>query len=30
MADWVPDQQARDRVFADNAHRLYGFGKPAG
>lgn len=26
MADWVPDEEARNRVFVDNAHRLYGFG----
>ena len=25
LADWVPDPLARDRVLADNAHRLYGF-----
>lgn len=29
MADWVPDAAARDRVFVDNAHRLYGFSAPA-
>ncbi|MGL4291820.1 MAG: amidohydrolase family protein [Phreatobacter sp.] len=28
MADWVPDDTARNRVFVDNAHRLYGF-RPA-
>lgn len=27
LADWVPDQEARNRVFVDNAHRLYGFGR---
>lgn len=27
LADWVPDPAARDRVLADNAHRLYGFGQ---
>lgn len=26
LADWVPDEAARNRVFVDNAHRLYGFG----
>lgn len=25
LADWVPDPEARDRVLADNAWRLYGF-----
>ena len=25
LADWVPDEAARKRVFVDNAHRLYGF-----
>ena len=25
LADWVPDAAARDRVFTDNAYRLYGF-----
>lgn len=25
LADWVPDQAARDAVFTTNAHRLYGF-----
>ena len=25
MADWVPDAATRDRIFAANAHRLYGF-----
>lgn len=25
MADWVPDEASRNRVFVDNAHRLYGF-----
>jgi predicted TIM-barrel fold metal-dependent hydrolase len=25
LADWVPDEEARKRVFVDNAHRLYGF-----
>jgi predicted TIM-barrel fold metal-dependent hydrolase len=25
MADWVPDDAARNRVLVDNAHRLYGF-----
>jgi predicted TIM-barrel fold metal-dependent hydrolase len=25
LADWIPDPAARDRVLADNAHRLYGF-----
>jgi len=25
LADWVPDEVARDRVFVENAHRLYGF-----
>lgn len=29
LADWVPDVAARDRVLADNAHLLYGFGSPA-
>ncbi len=27
LADWVPDETARNRVLADNAHRLYGFGQ---
>ena len=26
LADWVPDEGARNRVFVDNAQRLYGFG----
>jgi 2-pyrone-4,6-dicarboxylate lactonase len=26
MADWVPDAPTRDRIFAANAHRLFGFG----
>lgn len=25
LADWVPDEAARNRVLVDNAHRLYGF-----
>jgi 2-pyrone-4,6-dicarboxylate lactonase len=25
LADWVPDDDVRKRVFADNAHALYGF-----
>lgn len=25
LAEWVPDENARSRVLADNAHRLYGF-----
>ena len=25
LAEWVPDEAARNRVFVDNAHRLYGF-----
>ena len=25
MAEWIPDEGARNRVFVDNAHRLYGF-----
>ncbi|OYZ96614.1 MAG: GntR family transcriptional regulator, partial [Rhizobiales bacterium 17-65-6] len=25
LADWVPDEATRNRVLADNAHRLYGF-----
>ena len=29
MAGWIPDEAARNRVFVDNAHRLYGFGAPA-
>lgn len=29
MAEWIPDEAARNRVFVDNAHRLYGFGAPA-
>ena len=29
LADWVPDEAARNRVLIDNAHRLYGFGAPA-
>lgn len=28
LADWVPDEAARNRVLADNAHKLYGF-RPA-
>lgn len=27
LADWVPDEAARNRVFVENAHRLYGFGR---
>lgn len=27
FGDWVPDEAARNRVFVDNPHRLYGFGK---
>ena len=30
LADWVPDEAARNRVFVENAHRLYGFGFGAG
>lgn len=26
LADWVPDTQTRNRIFVDNAHKLYGFG----
>jgi predicted TIM-barrel fold metal-dependent hydrolase len=26
LADWVPDPSQREKVFVDNAHRLYGFG----
>ena len=29
MAEWIPDEAARNRVFVDNAHRLYGFDAPA-
>jgi predicted TIM-barrel fold metal-dependent hydrolase len=29
LADWVPSAAARDRVLADNAHRLYGFARTA-
>lgn len=25
LADWVPDEASRAKVFVDNAHRLYGF-----
>ncbi len=25
LADWVPDETARNKVLVDNAHRLYGF-----
>ena len=25
LAEWVPDEEARNRVLVDNAHRLYGF-----
>lgn len=25
MADWIPNEAARNRIFVDNAHRLYGF-----
>jgi predicted TIM-barrel fold metal-dependent hydrolase len=25
MADWVPDEAGRQRVFVDNPKRLYGF-----
>lgn len=25
LADWVPDEAVRNRILADNAHRLYGF-----
>lgn len=25
LADWVPDEAARNRVLVDNPHRLYGF-----
>lgn len=25
LADWVPDETARNRVLVDNPHRLYGF-----
>ncbi len=25
MADWVPDEADRKRVFVDNPKRLYGF-----
>jgi 2-pyrone-4,6-dicarboxylate lactonase len=27
LADWVPDAVTRDRILADNAHRLYGFSR---
>ncbi|MDQ1077628.1 amidohydrolase [Pseudoroseomonas cervicalis] len=26
LADWVPEEAARNRVLVQNAHRLYGFG----
>jgi predicted TIM-barrel fold metal-dependent hydrolase len=26
LADWVPEEAARNRVLVDNAHQLYGFG----
>jgi predicted TIM-barrel fold metal-dependent hydrolase len=26
LADWVPDEAQRKKVFVDNAHRLYSFG----
>jgi predicted TIM-barrel fold metal-dependent hydrolase len=29
LADWVPEEAARNRVLVDNAHRLYGFGGAA-
>ena len=24
LADWVPDEAARKRIFVSNAHQLYG------
>jgi predicted TIM-barrel fold metal-dependent hydrolase len=29
LANWVPEEAARNRVLVDNAHRLYGFGGAA-
>lgn len=26
VMDWVPDESRRQLLFADNPHRLYGFG----
>ena len=26
LADWVPDEERRQKLFVDNPHRLYGFG----
>jgi 2-pyrone-4,6-dicarboxylate lactonase len=28
LADWVPDDEARNRVLVDNPARLYGFANP--
>ena len=25
LADWVPDEDRRRKLFVDNPHRLYGF-----
>jgi predicted TIM-barrel fold metal-dependent hydrolase len=25
LADWVPDQEPRDRILVDNPQRLFGF-----
>ena len=25
LADWVPEEAARNRILVDNPHRLYGF-----
>jgi 2-pyrone-4,6-dicarboxylate lactonase len=28
IAEWVPDEKARNRILVDNAETLYGFGRP--